>query len=120
MDAEQVSTTMSTVLSETTSRDFPTLTGESTTEPTTIPIQTAEGSSCVSTVTTSVCTVPGEPCAPSFSFESWTATTTAIATTSDTPTETSGSPKSSYTWSAAFYKNKCDEDITDYVGFAMA
>ncbi|KAF4467862.1 glycoside hydrolase family 18 [Fusarium albosuccineum] len=86
----------------------------STTEPTTIPIETSEGSSCVSTVTISVCQVPGQPCAPSLSCESWAATTTSTPTTSGTPTEPSDPPKPSYSWSATFYKNKCDEDITDY------
>ncbi|KAJ3548537.1 hypothetical protein NM208_g964 [Fusarium decemcellulare] len=110
LDAEELSTTMSTVLSESTSTDFPTLTGEPTTDPTTIPIETSEGSSCVSTITTSVCQIPGQPCSPSLSCESWTAT----ATTSDTPTEPSEPPEPSYSWSATFYRNKCDEDITDY------
>ncbi|KAF4459086.1 glycoside hydrolase family 18 [Fusarium albosuccineum] len=110
LEAEELSTTMSTVLSESTSTDFPTLTGEPTTDPTTIPIETSEGSSCVTTITTSVCQIPGQPCSPSLSCESWTAT----ATTSDTPTESSEPPEPSYSWSATFYRNKCEEDITDY------
>jgi hypothetical protein len=57
-----------------------------TAPPTTLPIVTGAGSSCLSTVTTSICTVSQQPRASSLSCAKWTTTARVFVTVVGTTT----------------------------------
>ncbi|RYP63691.1 hypothetical protein DL769_006898 [Monosporascus sp. CRB-8-3] len=98
-----------TIVTSTTSADLPTLTGTTQPPPSTLPIETPTGSSCVSTVTTSICSIPQEPCGPSLSCASWVAS----STTTSTPTE-AAPPTPTATWILTLYNTECEEEIQEY------
>ncbi|PMD22888.1 hypothetical protein NA56DRAFT_77873 [Hyaloscypha hepaticicola] len=99
-------TAMSTAAASTTlPSGLPTLTAMSTAPATTLPIVTSDDSSCLSTVTTSICSIPQEPCGASLSCASWTATT-ALAT-SAAPSSTGAAPTPTSTWHMTLYDVTC-------------